>query len=852
MKKQLTKLGLAAAIAVFAFAAGCDANDNANSSSSACTHSGGTATCTEAAVCELCGESYGEALGHSYATEWTADETQHWHACACGDKADAADHTWVEGAITDPTCTETGAQAYTCECGATKSVEIDALGHTYESVVTAPTCTEAGYTTYTCACGDTYTADEVAATGHNHEAAVTAPTCTEAGYTTYTCACGDTYTGNEVAALGHTYETAVTAPTCTEAGYTTYTCACGDAYTADEVAALGHTFIDSVCHCGAEYVAAPATGSWTLITELKNGEEVLIGAPAYGKLLSAEKVSSGSYYNKGVNYSEDDFSNVTNAEIFTVTVNADGTYTFTSLTGKVIALADSYSSLNDTGTHKSWALTDRGDGTFLMKNTGRNLYLEWYSSKNNWSTYSAGNTTEYYLSFYAMQASAGDHVHNHISEVHAPTCTEAGYTSYTCDCGDTYNVDGAAATGHTYEETVVPPTCTEDGYTAHTCACGDTYTDNTVEATGHNFVDDVCSVCGHTHTYEAVVTEPTCTAAGYTTHTCACGETYTDSEVEKLGHIDENLDIDCDRAGCTSKVAPPADSVLSTFTANCLGSKLSTSYQYYVVGTIVEVLDAKNGIFLIDDGSGETFYFRLPKNAEGTSHSSWTVRLTLGDKVQVYGKLSKYSSTSAPNGQYWPAIQGGVVTILEQHEHVFTPTCTKDGVCACLTVGPAALGHIDEDASGFCDRCEWNMNFKLSKIVIATDPTLANGVQTMGSDNKAAAWTWSDDAFDAVIAKGTSTVTLYTTAKPYMQLKKLNTFTLTNKNNVSIKTITLSVTTASYLTNLETVLTGAGLTFTKNETDLTATIEWNSTENFEISNTSANTIYISGVEVVYE
>jgi hypothetical protein len=75
---------------------------------------------------------------------------------------------------------------------------------------------------------------------------------------------------------------------------------------------------------------------------------------------------------------------------------------------------------------------------------------------------------------------------------------------------------------------------------------------------------------------------------------------------------------------------------------------------------------------------------------------------------------------------------------------------------------------------------------------------------------------------------------------------------LENKNGASIKTITLSVTSTSYLTNLEIVLKNAGLTVTKDETSLTVTIEWNSTENFAFSNTSTSTIYISGAKIVYE
>ena len=40
----------------------------------------------------------------------------------------------------------------------------------------------------------------------------------------------------------------------------------------------------------------------------------------------------------------------------------------------------------------------------------------------------------------------------------------------------------------------------------------------------------------HTHSYKAKVVEPTCEGKGYTTHTCSCGDSYTDSEKAALGH----------------------------------------------------------------------------------------------------------------------------------------------------------------------------------------------------------------------------------------------------------------------------------------------------------------------------
>ena len=47
-------------------------------------------------------------------------------------------------------------------------------------------------------------------------------------------------------------------------------------------------------------------------------------------------------------------------------------------------------------------------------------------------------------------------------------------------------------------------------------------------------------VLPHTHSYKAVVTAPTCTAKGYTTHTCACGDSYVDTYVDALGHAWDN------------------------------------------------------------------------------------------------------------------------------------------------------------------------------------------------------------------------------------------------------------------------------------------------------------------------
>ena len=71
------------------------------------------------------------------------------------------------------------------------------------------------------------------------------------------------------------------------------------------------------------------------------------------------------------------------------------------------------------------------------------------------------------------------------------SCTEKGTETRKCSaCGETQSRD-IEAKGHSYVKTVVAPTCTEDGYTLYTCGrCGDSYRENPVKASGHSYVKD--------------------------------------------------------------------------------------------------------------------------------------------------------------------------------------------------------------------------------------------------------------------------------------------------------------------------------------------------------------------------
>ncbi len=51
---------------------------------------------------------------HTYGTQWTADETDHWHGCVCGAKADVASHTFEWVIDREATETEPGSKHQEC------------------------------------------------------------------------------------------------------------------------------------------------------------------------------------------------------------------------------------------------------------------------------------------------------------------------------------------------------------------------------------------------------------------------------------------------------------------------------------------------------------------------------------------------------------------------------------------------------------------------------------------------------------------------------------------------------------------------------------------------------------------
>ena len=161
-------------------------------------------------------------------------------------------------------------------------------------------------------------------------------------------------------------------------------------------------------------VPARQSGIVTDLTTLQDGDTVVVFNPANNKALSSDY--AGTFYNQGtaVTLADGKLTGYTKADIWTVGVNADGTYTFSTADGKKLAMGAKFTSTPLDEVNQSWKITavDGKDATFYIDNTGRTdkYRLQWFAKNNNWSAYTGtGDAFEQqlYLVIGSDQPSAG-------------------------------------------------------------------------------------------------------------------------------------------------------------------------------------------------------------------------------------------------------------------------------------------------------------------------------------------------------------------------------------------------------------------------------------------------------------
>ncbi|MBQ2580153.1 MAG: hypothetical protein II574_00835, partial [Ruminococcus sp.] len=398
-----------------------------------------------------------------------------------GDYTDKAAHSWGAWTVDkEPTCTAAGTKNRKCSvCDEIQSGAVEALGHDYKATVSAPTCTAQGFTMNTCTrCKDSYKSDYTDALGHDYgywEITVQ-PTCLQAGEQTRSCLRCKAVDNAPVAALGHNYSSSTVLPTCTEQGYTQHSCTrCSDHYADGYTDALGHDW-----------------KTWVRTTEptcLDDGEETSTCTRCTAKTTRpVDKL--GHNYQKTV--------------------------------------------VAPTCTEKGYTLNkcSRCDN-FYKNNEKAALGHSWGA----WTTVTAADCTKdgtekHICTRSGCTASETRTVsklgHNYSGVTTQPTCTEKGFTTYTCSrCKDSYVDDYTDALGHSFGKwkTTKKETCTTDGSEKRTCTrTGCTESESRVrKMLGHDIVDTVVA--------------PTCTEQGYTRHQCSrCTENYTDTYTDAKGH----------------------------------------------------------------------------------------------------------------------------------------------------------------------------------------------------------------------------------------------------------------------------------------------------------------------------
>lgn len=187
---------------------------------------------------------------HQFGEEWVSDDSYHWHVCAgdeCDEIADKAEHT-------GGTATET--EKAKCDvCGAEYG-ELLAHTHVFGEweTKTPANCDDAEVEIRYCACGASETRTGDAALGHSYTEQVVSEdylataNCGEQASYYYSCACGEAgeetfFTGDVIEHVYGEWQTK-SAANCTDAEVEYRACACGAEETRTGDSALNHIMVN--------------------------------------------------------------------------------------------------------------------------------------------------------------------------------------------------------------------------------------------------------------------------------------------------------------------------------------------------------------------------------------------------------------------------------------------------------------------------------------------------------------------------------------------------------------------------------------------------------------------------------
>ncbi|MBQ8320644.1 MAG: hypothetical protein IJX81_07195 [Clostridia bacterium] len=691
---------------------------------------GGTATCTEKAVCTGCNTAYGNVLDHTYDQEVAT-----------------ADYK-----ASDATCEAKATYFYSCKCGAkgTKTFENgDALGHAYGAWVAnndgthTKTCgNDATHkVTENCAGGTATCTEKAVCTGCNMaygnvldhiydqkkvEAGYKASdaTCEAKATYYYSCKCGakgtETFENGDV--LGHAYGAWVT----NNDGTHTKTCGNDATHKVTENCAGGEATCEekAVCTgCNTAY-GELAAHTWTAATCTEPKTCDVCGATE-GEALG-HKGGTATCEEKAV------------CEVCGESYGTTVAHTYTEKNTAAIYKATDADCENAATYHYSCVCGAKGEDTFESGEPLDHDYSAWVSNGDGTHTKICKNNEEHVVTedcsggkatctdaavcedCEAAYGEAAGHSWNGGEETTKAGCLTAGVMTFTCGgCGET-KTETIEAIGHDYKDVVTDPTCKTKGYTTHTCEnCGDSYVDTETDTTDHAWDQDLtctqgrkCETCGTEekapgHNYEQTgSSEADCVNAASKTYTCGtCGDSYTDPTGSALGHNFEGVEA----------------------IERLVNGESCKYQQIYVCNVCTEEI------------AGEFVYhhdYKATVTTEATCVAEGVKTFTCAACGDSYTEVIE---ENGENGHKW---NDGV-----QEGSVLTYTCLNEGCDATKkTVVPDAEGKVSKDTLADTGEVE------LENASMALDQKTLGLLKELGDDVKLSADTLSDDELEEAVS----------------------------------------------------------------------------------------------------
>ena len=437
-----------------------------------CEHSGGEATCTKKAKCEICGAEYGETKPHSYAQIKLPEYLK--SAATCTAKA-----------VYYTSCTECGRSSEGTADEATFEYG-NALGHKYGEWVSN------GDGTHTRVCANDSTHTETKAC-HGGKATCTAKAIFEV--------CGKAY--GEMKPHSYTHkkspEYLKSAATCTaKAVYYTSCADCGlsSKGTADEATfeygnALGHKYGEWVSNGDGTHSRVCANDSTHIETKNCHGGKATCTAKAicevcgkaYGEMTAhtfTAKSAVSRYLKKAATCTEKSeyYVSCAGCGLSSKGTKSEATFEGSALGHLLTQWNVTDASCTESGSEERHCTRCDYKQTQIIPAKGH-TFGEWKITKNVGCVTDGEQTRECTVcgsKETKVIAATGVHVYGGWKVTKAPTCTTAGVKERTCAGCNAKETMTLQATGHKYTTSTVKPTYSAKGYTLYKCSlCGKSY-----------------------------------------------------------------------------------------------------------------------------------------------------------------------------------------------------------------------------------------------------------------------------------------------------------------------------------------------------------------------------------------